>query len=174
MNIIILLKILSGYMDTLPKILLELFPDLPSLEDGDWELIKERIHEHEDFDHYFLDCPPDMSWAETDLLDHNEMRIPFDVLDTREAEMVFRNHINTLQKEEKLLEYRKLFKALLEETGYVTPGKALSEVQVLFMGRECFEALSEADCLHIYDHHQRDITEKARRNFQVLNHFHDN
>lgn len=159
---------IKGYMDTLPKILLELFPDLPSLEDGDWELIKERIHEHEDFDHYFLDCPPDMSWAETDLLDHNEMRIPFDVLDTSEAEMVFRNHINTLQKEEKLLEYRKLFKALLEETGYVTPGKALSEVQVLFMGRECFEALSEADCLHIYDHHQRDITEKARRNFQEL------
>ena len=159
-------------MDTLPEILLELFPDLPSLEDGDWELIKERIHDHEDFDSYFLDCPPDMSWAEMDLLDHNEMRIPFDVLETSEAEMVFRNHINTLQKEEKLLEYRKLFKALLEETGYVTPGKTLSEVQVLFMGRECFEALSEADCHHIYDHHQRDITEKARRNFQVSNFSH--
>jgi len=159
---------IKGYMDTLPEILLELFPDLPSLEDGDWELIKERIHDHEDFDSYFLDCPPDMSWAEMDLLDHNEMRIPFDVLETSEAEMVFRNHINTLQKEEKLLEYRKLFKALLEETGYVTPGKTLSEVQVLFMGRECFEALSEADCHHIYDHHQRDITEKARRNFQEL------
>jgi len=156
-------------MDTLPEILLELFPDLPSLEDGDWELIKERIHDHEDFDSYFLDCPADMTWAETELLDHNEMRIPFDVLDTSEAEMVFRNHINTLQKEEKLLEYRKLFKTLLEETGYVTPGKTLSEVQVLFMGRECFEALSEADCHHIYDQHQRDITEKARRNFQVPN-----
>ena len=155
-------------MDTLPEILLEFFPDLPSLEEGDWDLIKEKMHNHPDFSNYFLDCPADgMSWAETDLLDSTEMRIPFDVLDTSEAEMVFRNHINTLQKEQRLLEYRHQFKSLLEETGYVTPGKTLSEVQVLFMGRECFEALSEADCHHIYDLHQRDITEKARKNFQV-------
>lgn len=156
-------------MDTLPEILLELFPDLPSLEEGDWELIKEKMHNHPDFNNYFLDCPADgMSWAETDLLDSTEMRIPFDVLDTSEAEMVFRNHINTLQKEQRLLEYRHQFKNLLAETGYVTPGKSLSEVQVLFMGRECFEALSEADCHHIYDLHQRDITEKARKSFQEL------
>lgn len=156
-------------MDTLPEILLEFFPDLPSLEEGDWELIKEKMHNHPDFNNYFLDCPADgMSWAETDLLDSTEMRIPFDVLDTSEAEMVFRNHINTLQKEQRLVEYRHQFKSLLEETGYVTPGKSLSEVQVLFMGRECFEALSEADCHHIYDLHQRDITEKARKNFQEL------
>lgn len=156
-------------MDTLPEILLEFFPDLPSLEEGDWELIKEKMHAHPDFNTYFLDCPADgMSWAETDLLDSTEMRIPFDVLDTSEAEMVFRNHINTLQKEQRLIEYRHQFKGLLEETGYVTPGKSLSEVQVLFMGRECFEALSESDCHHIYDRHQREITEKARRNFQEL------
>jgi hypothetical protein len=155
-------------MDTLPEILLEFFPDLPSLEEGDWELIKEKMHSHADFNSYFLDCPADgMSWAETDLLDSTEMRIPFDVLDTSEAEMVFRNHINSLQKEQRFLEYRHQFKSLLQETGYVTPGKTLSEVQVLFMGRECFEALSEADCHHIYDLHQRDITEKARKNFQV-------
>lgn len=159
---------IKGYMDTLPEILLELFPDLASLEEGDWELIKEKMHSHPDFNSFFLDCPADgMSWAETDLLDSTEMRIPFDVLDTSEAEMVFRNHINALQKEQRTTEYRRLFKNLLEETGYVTPGKSLAEVQVLFMGRECFEALSEYDCHHIYDLHQRDITEKARRNFQV-------
>ena len=154
-------------MDALPSILLELFPDLSSLGDDDWDTIKDKIHDHPDFDHYFMDCPADMSWAETDLLDCTEMRIPFDVLDTSEAEMVFRNHVNSLQKEQRTHEYRKMFKHLLEETGYVTPGKALSEVQVLFMGREYFEALSEADCHHIYDLHQRDITEKARKNFQV-------
>ncbi|XP_046439923.1 rho GTPase-activating protein 190-like isoform X3 [Daphnia pulex] len=160
---------IKGYMDTLPEILLEFFPDLPSLEEGDWELIKEKMHGHPEFNRYFLDCPADgMSWAETDLLDSTEMRIPFDVLDTSEAEMVFRNHINSLQKEQRFLEYRHQFKSLLQETGYVTPGKTLSEVQVLFMGRECFEALSEADCHHIYDLHQRDITEKARKNFQEL------
>lgn len=159
-------------MDTLPSVLMELFPDLASLEEGDWEAVKEKMHCHRDFSRYFLECSEDgMSWAETDLLDASDRRIPFDVLDTSEAEMVFRNHINTLQKEQKLIEYRHQFKALLEETGYVTPGKTLSEVQVLFMGRECFEALSENDCQAIYDHHQRDITEKARKNFQVCNLF---
>jgi hypothetical protein len=63
--------------------------------------------------------------------------------------------------------WRKQFKQLLEETGYVTPGKLLSEVRVLFMGRECFEALSEQDCQQIYDQHQKEIIEKAKHNFQV-------
>lgn len=64
--------------------------------------------------------------------------------------------------------YKKQFKKLLEETGYVTPGKHLSEVRVLFMGRECFEALSEHDCQQIYDCHQREIIEKAKINFLEL------
>lgn len=51
--------------------------------------------------------------------------------------------------------------------GYVTPGKPMSEVRVLFMGRECFEALSHDDCQYIYDKHQRSIIEKAKHNFQV-------
>jgi hypothetical protein len=55
----------------------------------------------------------------------------------------------------------------LEETGYVTPGKHLSEVRVLFMGRECFEELSHHDCQEIYDQHQKEIVEKAKHNFQV-------
>lgn len=50
----------------------------------------------------------------------------------------------------------------------MTPGKQLAEVRVLFMGRECFEALSEHDCQLIYDNHQRDIIERAKVNFQEL------
>lgn len=60
------------------------------------------------------------------------------------------------------------FKTLLEESGFVTPGKQLSEVRVLFMGRECFEALSEHDCQQIYDIHQDEITEKSKQNFIEL------
>lgn len=62
---------------------------------------------------------------------------------------------------------RDKFKLLLAETGYVTPGKRLDEVRVLFMGRESFDSLSEQDRQLIYDQHQRDITEKARQNFHV-------
>lgn len=50
----------------------------------------------------------------------------------------------------------------------MTPGKHLSEVRVLFMGRECFEALSEHDCQQIYDNHQRELIENAKHNFQEL------
>lgn len=67
------------------------------------------------------------------------------------------------------LRWKKQFKQLLQEAGYVNPGKPLSEVQVLFMGRECFEALSYEDCQNIYDKHQRNIIEKAKHNFQVYN-----
>nr|CAD7195785.1 unnamed protein product [Timema douglasi] len=63
--------------------------------------------------------------------------------------------------------WKNQFKQLLEDTGYVTPGKLLSEVRVLFMGRECFEALTEQDCQNIYDQHQKEIVEKAKQNFQV-------
>lgn len=36
------------------------------------------------------------------------------------------------------------------------------------MGRECFEALSHHDCQEIYEQHQKEITDKARHNFQEL------
>lgn len=62
---------------------------------------------------------------------------------------------------------RDRFKLLLTETGYVTPGKKLEEVRVLFMGRESFDSLSEHDRQIIYDQHQKDITDRARGNFMV-------
>ena len=62
---------------------------------------------------------------------------------------------------------RDRFKTLLAETGYVTPGKRLDEIRVLFMGRESFDSLTEHDRQIIYDHHQKEITEKARANFMV-------
>ncbi|CAL4066050.1 unnamed protein product, partial [Meganyctiphanes norvegica] len=63
---------------------------------------------------------------------------------------------------------RDKFKLLLSETGYVTPGKRLDEVRVLFMGRESFDSLSEQDRMYIYETHQKEITEKARQNFHEL------
>nr|CAD7452908.1 unnamed protein product [Timema tahoe] len=132
----------------------------------DWPAVQLRIKEHPDFLQYFYECPEDVTWTECDLNDVSETRIPFDVLDTNEAETVFKNHVNALQQEEKRLEWKHQFKQLLEDTGYVTPGKLLSEVRVLFMGRECFEALTEQDCQNIYDQHQKEIVEKAKQNFQ--------
>ncbi|XP_071440115.1 rho GTPase-activating protein 190 isoform X6 [Hetaerina americana] len=163
-----LAKRVQGYMEMLPDVLQEMVPDLSSLKDGDWPTVQQHIKEHPDFNQYFYECPEDIPWTECDFVDSSETRIPYEVLDTSEAETVYKNHVNALQQEQKRLEWKKHFKQLLEETGYVTPGKLLSEVKVLFMGRECFEALSEQDCLQIYEQHQKEIIEKAKHNFQEL------
>lgn len=167
-----LAKRVQGYMEMLPDILQEMVPEISTLRDGDWPTVQQHIKEHPDFNHYFYKCPEDVPWTECEWDEDGdgtrETRIPYDVLDTGEAETVFKNHANALQQEQKRLEWKKQFKQLLEDTGYVTPGKSLNEVRVLFMGRECFEALSEEDCQQIYDRHQKDIVEKAKHNFQEL------
>ncbi|KAL0271513.1 UNVERIFIED_CONTAM: hypothetical protein PYX00_008585 [Menopon gallinae] len=161
-------KRIQGYMEMLPDILQEMVPDLSSLRDCDWATVQRHIQEHPDFHQYFFECPEDIPWTECDLEEIGHNLIPFDVLDSTEAETVYKNHVNALQQDQKRLEWKKQFKQLLEDTGYVTPGKLLSEVRVLFMGRECFEALTESDCQIIYDQHQKEIIEKAKHNFQEL------
>ncbi|XP_037027323.1 rho GTPase-activating protein 190 isoform X6 [Bradysia coprophila] len=167
---------LHAYMDNFNAILHDIVPDLNTVNieiNGDWNSVRTFMKNHIDFEQYFFECDQ-APW--TDLSDvsdlEDEARIPFDVLDTTEAETVFKNHVNALQQEQKRLEmpkrWKKQFKKLLEEAGYVTPGKQLSEVRVLFMGRECFEALSEHDCQQIYDNHQKEIVDKAKHNFQEL------
>ena len=67
-----------------------------------------------------------------------------------------------------LFRLRKDFKQMLEEMGCVTPGKSLNELRVLFLGRECFENLSEKDIQEIYDLHQRELKQRSKKNFQEL------
>ncbi|XP_043801335.1 rho GTPase-activating protein 190 isoform X1 [Apis laboriosa] len=165
-------KKIQGYLDMLPDILHEICPDITNLINEEWSAVQQYIKEHPDFHQYFYECPEDIPWIDCDFGENNGTKIPYDVLETPEAETVFKNHINVLQQEQRRLElpkrWKKQFKQLLEETGYVTPGKHLSEVRVLFMGRECFEALSHHDCQEIYDQHQKEIIEKAKHNFQEL------
>nr|XP_022914892.1 rho GTPase-activating protein 190 isoform X6 [Onthophagus taurus] len=164
-----LAKRIAHYMKMLPDILHELVPDVNTFSDSDWSSIQQYLKSHPDFLQYFYECPEDMPWTECEFnSDDEDTRIPYDVLDTSDAETVYKNHVNVLQQEQKRLEWKKQFKQLLEDTGYVTPGKHLSEVRVLFMGRECFEALSEHDCQQIYDAHQRELIENAKHNFQEL------
>lgn len=161
-------KRVQGYLEMLPEILQELVPEISTLRDKDWSMVQQHIRDHPDFDSYFYKCPDDIPWTEHELEDEDDTRIPANVLETVEAENVFKNHATALQHELKKLEWKKQFKQLLEDTGYVTPGKLLSEVRVLFMGRECFEALSEDDCQYIYSKHQKELVEKAKLNFQEL------
>ncbi|XP_044740901.1 rho GTPase-activating protein 190 isoform X2 [Chrysoperla carnea] len=164
----------ANYMELLPDVLSELIPDVNQLADSDWSAVQQYLKMHPHFSQYFFECEDGLSWTDLEPGDPgaDDTRIPFEVLDTTEAETVYRNHVNALQQEQKRLEmpkrWMKQFRQLLKDTGYVTPGKQLSEVRVLFMGRECFEALSEHDCQQIYDEHQRELIDNAKHNFQEL------
>ncbi|XP_037941714.1 rho GTPase-activating protein 190 [Teleopsis dalmanni] len=165
-------KKLQQYIEKFSSALEYLLPDINvlSTHDGDiWDNARNFLRNQLEFNQYFFDCPQ-VSW--TDLLDMDEavtdVRIPFDVLETTEAETAFRNYVNSVQQDKKKVGWKHQFKLLLEESGFVTPGKKLSEVRVLFMGRECFEALSEHDCQQIYDIHQEEILEKCKENFIEL------
>lgn len=99
---------LHSYMDNFNTILHDIVPDLNTVNieiDGDWNAVRSYIKNHIDFEQYFFECEQ-APW--TDLSDvsecEDETRIPFDVLDTNDAENVFKNHVSALQQEQKRLE----------------------------------------------------------------------
>ncbi|XP_049267616.1 rho GTPase-activating protein 190-like [Rhipicephalus sanguineus] len=160
-----------GFLRALPTALAQLLPNRDALGDSDWSTVKEELlRPHADFDQYFVDDGGE--WEDRSPVDDQEEeedgRIPYALLTRHEAEACFQEHRAALEAEERRQELRRQFRQLLEETGYVTPGKSLGEVRVLFMGRECYEQLPEADLLEVYEEHQQEMTERARCQFQEL------
>ncbi|XP_075739847.1 rho GTPase-activating protein 190-like isoform X11 [Rhipicephalus microplus] len=160
-----------GFLRALPTALAQLLPNRDALGDSDWSTVKEELlRPHADFDQYFVDDGGE--WEDRSPVDDQDEeedgRIPYALLTRHEAEACFQEHRAALEAEERRQELRRQFRQLLEETGYVTPGKSLGEVRVLFMGRECYEQLPEADLLEVYEEHQQEMTERARCQFQEL------
>lgn len=98
---------LQNYLDTFANILQEIIPDLKSSvvdTDTEWNSVLHWLRNNMDFDQFFFENE-NLSWADLSDDEENENRIPFDVLQTEEAETVFKNHINMLQREQKRLEW---------------------------------------------------------------------
>lgn len=77
---------------------------------SDWSTVQKLIKEHPDFNHYFYKCPDDIPWTECELETEKEdendcKKIPCDVLETGEAESVFKNHASHLQIEQNRQKY---------------------------------------------------------------------
>lgn len=156
------------YIRVLPEILQELLPDLENSDEANWESVKVKIRKHPDFDQYFVINLPHIAWHEIEVQSSNDTRIPWDLLETDEAEECFYDLKRALEGEDRRRELRSEFRQLLQDTVYVTPGKLLNEVRVLFMGRECYDSLHEQDVVEIYEDHQKEITDLARQQFQEL------
>ena len=62
------------------------------------------IERREDFDTYFVRCLDGFAWFQTELLEGQDPRIPFDLLNSNEADDIFRNHVKTLRDEKRRME----------------------------------------------------------------------
>ena len=71
--------------------------------------MKDRVRGHPDFDHFFVEYPDDTNWMEADLFDAAAdgaaaNRIPYEILEMPDAETIFKNHLNRLHAQQKVME----------------------------------------------------------------------
>ncbi|XP_041984268.1 rho GTPase-activating protein 190 isoform X2 [Aricia agestis] len=182
-------KKLRKQLAKLPQVLSRLQLPTDDLRDSDWGMVLRQLRAHRDFSVYFTETrahssgsgsgtePDSPLGADTTLRVGERARyqtlgqsqkIPYEILETNEAAAIFKTYLHEAQEKQRNFEWCQQFKRLLEETGYVTPGKQLSEVRVLLMGRECYEALTDDQRQRVYDEHQRDIQRRAKHNLQEL------
>jgi hypothetical protein len=95
-----MLKILNGILEMFTCIYFHIFLSFIR----EWSCVQQYIKDHPDFDRYFYECPEDIPWIDYDFGENNTSKIPYDVLETPEAETVFKNHVNVLQQEQRRLE----------------------------------------------------------------------
>ncbi|XP_052745228.1 rho GTPase-activating protein 190 isoform X1 [Bicyclus anynana] len=182
-------KKLRKQLAKLPQVLARMQLPTDDLQENDWGVVLRQLRAHRDFSVYFSEsrahsgCSGSGSEPESPLNADTTLRvgeraryqtlgqsqkIPYEILETNEAASIFKTYLHEAQEKQRNYEWCQQFKRLLEETGYVTPGKQLSEVRVLLMGRECYEALTEEQQQRVYDDHQREIQRRAKHNLQEL------
>ena len=76
-------------------------------------MVKDRVRGHPDFDHFFVEYPDDTNWMEADLFVDADggggggaaaNRIPYEILEMPDAETIFKNHLNRLHAQQKVME----------------------------------------------------------------------
>ncbi|CAC5425490.1 ARHGAP5 [Mytilus coruscus] len=159
------------FLKKLPETINHFLPDLISINDKPWSGCQRYIADHPDYDTYFVEVAPgDESWkSKQDFVEnYSELRIPFDLLNSSDAEKCFRNHLDNLQAEYRKSQLKKKFKIALEENQHVIPGKGLEETYIFFVGKECYNDLLSQEREQVYEQHQAELRQKAKLEFQEL------
>ncbi|XP_052064008.1 rho GTPase-activating protein 190-like isoform X6 [Mytilus californianus] len=159
------------FLKKLPETINHFLPDLISINDKPWSGCQRYIADHPDYDTYFIEVAPgDESWkSKQDFVEnYSELRIPFDLLNSSDAEKCFRNHLDNLQAEYRKSQLKKKFKIALEENQHVIPGKGLEETYIFFVGKECYNDLLSQEREQVYEQHQAELRQKAKLEFQEL------
>uniref|UniRef100_A0A3Q2ZV22 Rho GTPase activating protein 5 n=1 Tax=Kryptolebias marmoratus TaxID=37003 RepID=A0A3Q2ZV22_KRYMA len=155
------------YLTALPKTLNNLFNNLEQVETLSWPEAQNVIHNHPNFQYWFvvLEHTP---WDETDHVDNSDRRIPFDLLNTPEAERIYYNHVQHLLSEKRRVEMKERFKKTLERVHFISPGQPWEEVMCLVMEDEAYRYITDLDRRDVYCRHQQEIVEKAKEDFQEM------
>ncbi|KAK2568305.1 Rho GTPase-activating protein 5 [Acropora cervicornis] len=161
---------LNGYLSRLPGALDELMPTASSMDlcQWNWQNCQKTLRNHKEFLKWMIVLPEETAWNESDHLLTDDPRVPFDVLLLPQAEQVFQNHTVKLKAEEKRIRMKNEFRKLLELTPKISPGTMWVDAAVLLQNEESFQYLNDADKTQIFDTYRRDITEKAKADFQEL------
>ncbi|KAK3527483.1 hypothetical protein QTP86_023022, partial [Hemibagrus guttatus] len=158
----------KSYLSALPLALSSLVSELAEIEHLSWSGVQKVLESKKDFDHWFV-VLEDAPWEDTPHLDNMEdERIPFDVLDTTAAEIIFDAHLEHLRNECKRAEMRHEFKMKLASSPFVTPGKPWEEARSFIMNEDFYQWLEEPEYLDIYNRHQKVIIDRAKEDFQEL------
>ncbi|KAI5089563.1 rho GTPase-activating protein 35, partial [Silurus meridionalis] len=158
----------KAYLNALRLALGSLVSELSEIEHLSWAGVQKVLESKKDFDHWFV-VLEDAPWEDTPHLDNMEdERIPFDVLDTTAAEIIFDAHLEHLRNECKRAEMRHEFKMKLASSPFVTPGKPWEEARSFIMNEDFYQWLEEPEYLDIYNRHQKVIIDRAKEDFQEL------
>lgn len=157
------------YLLKLPNALDELLPSINALElyHWNWQNCQKAIRNHKEFDKWMI-VLPETVWNESDHLLSDDLRIPFDVLETEDAEKVFKLHAEKLKAAEKKARMKNEFRKLLQLTPQIRPGAQWLEAAVLLQNEESYQYLEDSERCAIFDLYVREIGEQAKIDFQEL------
>ncbi|XP_063957287.1 rho GTPase-activating protein 5-like isoform X13 [Lytechinus pictus] len=161
------------YLGRLPDALESTFPDLKSISGRDWTECRMLLPQMAHFEEWFIILPQDQTWRESEYIDTDELRIPYDLLEGYEVECenCFQDHVNRLNAAKRKERMKAEFKKLLESLpNIVLPFRSMDEDVVMeaISNHESYKELDESTKIAIYNVHQEDIQARAQSDFIEL------
>lgn len=163
-------KKLNEFLNKLPDALDELLPTIQSIEANDWkwENCQKAIKNHLLFDKWFQILPQGISWNCPGQLFKTSERIPFDVLQVERSRACFDRHYKKLRESAIKIRMKNEFRKLLELTVEIRPGTSWPDALILICHEEPYKYLDESERKYIFETYLREITFKAKTDFQEL------
>lgn len=138
-----------------------------------WDVVMEHMKRHRLFyNHIIVSSPSRVPWYENDAAffgDNSKMSMPYEIFSSLDCQLYFDEMCKRIKEERKKAECREALMSLLRANAmqyFIVPGNYWSEVSVLVMGRECYECLSEAERLAVYEAFQRSLIIRAKHEYR--------